>query len=130
MEDQIKGIQTVKIEPYDPKKEYFEHADADPTSGMFLTSDVALSSFMSIFMKKFGKHILSGGFNITTIIPPSQALYKGNYLELNSWSNTILPKYLKAATRTEDKQERLKLISVGIMANNYLSDQKACGKIP
>ena len=31
---------------------------------------------------------------------------------------------------TEDKKERLRLISVGVLANYYLSDQHSCGMIP
>ena len=73
MQDRPSELQCVTKTPFDPEKEYEEHPDANPQSGLTLKSKIEFSSLVNSFITKFGKKILSGSFNVTTIIPSSIA---------------------------------------------------------
>ena len=49
---------------------------------------------------------------------------------MNALSNTIIPKFFKAASNSDCKIEKLRLISTGLLASQYLPDSESCGMIP
>jgi len=86
-----------------------------------LSSDSGLLSTLSSFMLKIGSTILTGNFDLGTLLPPASCMSHLTLLEMYSYSFHHCIKYLKEAAELPKGKnqalERLKLISAGMIAD-------------
>ena len=116
------GYKYIKVEKLrkDAINDYKEYSQANPSgAGISLPSDSGLVSVMAAFLGKIGSHIMSGSFDLTTLLAPSSCMCSITMCEAyaNAFQHKI--KYFKEASELHKsaKIERIKLIAAGLIAD-------------
>merc|ERR1711935_70537 len=118
----------ILIEPFNHTEPYPEHPSAHGEYGFTCKIDENAAGAMIAFVGKLAGKMLSGKFDMLTVVPPAKMLAPRSHLNVCSSDFVILVKYIEASLLAVDPVERFKLLVAGYVGNIYYSTLESKGK--